>query len=52
MERVLEGSEPAASPLRVKALEGMGWLTQFQADFGRAEATYEEMLEVILGVGR
>jgi predicted ATPase/DNA-binding SARP family transcriptional activator/DNA-binding CsgD family transcriptional regulator len=51
MERVLEGSEPTASPVRVKALEGMGWLTQFQADFGRAEATYEEMLEISRELG-
>ncbi len=40
------GGEPAASPVRVKALEGMGWLTQAQGDTERAEATYEEMLEL------
>jgi len=51
MGRVLEGSEPTASPVRVKALEGMGWLTQMQADFGRAEATYEEMLELSRELG-
>jgi hypothetical protein len=51
MGRVLEGSEPVASPTRVKALEGMGWLTQIQADFGRAEPTYEEMLELSRELG-
>ncbi len=51
MERVLAGGEPAASPVRVRALEGMGWLTQFQADFGRAEATYGEMLELSRELG-
>jgi DNA-binding CsgD family transcriptional regulator/tetratricopeptide (TPR) repeat protein len=51
MERVLAGSEPAPAPARVKALEGMGWLTQFQADFGRAEATYAEMLERARALG-
>jgi DNA-binding CsgD family transcriptional regulator/tetratricopeptide (TPR) repeat protein len=30
----------------VKALEGMGWLTQGQGDTALAEATYEEMLEL------
>jgi DNA-binding CsgD family transcriptional regulator len=44
MERVLAEGEQAASPVRVKALEGMGWLTQFQGDAERARATYEEML--------
>ena len=28
MERVLASGDPEASPVRVKALEGMGWLTQ------------------------
>jgi predicted ATPase/DNA-binding SARP family transcriptional activator/DNA-binding CsgD family transcriptional regulator len=51
MERVLEGSERTASPVRVKALEGMGWLTQFQGDVGRAESTYEEMLEISRELG-
>jgi DNA-binding CsgD family transcriptional regulator/tetratricopeptide (TPR) repeat protein len=32
--------------VRVKALEGMGWLTQGQGDTALAEATYEEMLEL------
>ena len=51
MERVLAGSEPAASPVRVNALEGMGWLTQFQGDYERAKATYEEMLKLSRGLG-
>jgi predicted ATPase/DNA-binding SARP family transcriptional activator/DNA-binding CsgD family transcriptional regulator len=51
MERVLESSEPVASPVRVKALEGMGWLTQLQGDTERAEATYEEMLELSRELG-
>jgi tetratricopeptide (TPR) repeat protein len=46
MERVLSEGEPAASPVRVKALEGMGWLTQFQGDHERARATYQEMLRL------
>jgi predicted ATPase/DNA-binding SARP family transcriptional activator/DNA-binding CsgD family transcriptional regulator len=33
-----------SAPARVKALEGQGWLGQFQGDFGLAETTYEEML--------
>jgi predicted ATPase/DNA-binding SARP family transcriptional activator/DNA-binding CsgD family transcriptional regulator len=45
MEEVLAGGEPAAAPAQVKALEGMGWLTQLQGDIERAKATYEEMLE-------
>ena len=51
IERVLAGGEPAASPARVKALEGVGWLTQFQGDFQRARATYEEMLELSSELG-
>ena len=33
-------------PARVAALEGRGWLAQFQGEFGQAEATYEEMLSL------
>src|SRR5215210_8541878 len=51
MERVLAAGEPGASPARVKALEGMGWLTQAQGDYERAEATYEEMLELSRQLG-
>jgi predicted ATPase/DNA-binding SARP family transcriptional activator/DNA-binding CsgD family transcriptional regulator len=46
MERVLASGDPEASTVRVKALEGMGWLTQGQGDTALAEATYEEMLEL------
>lgn len=46
MERVLAGSDPTATPARVEALEGLGWLTQTQGDTEQAEATYEEMLEL------
>ncbi len=44
LEQVLSSSDP--TPARVKALEGMGWLTQRQGDTERAEATYEEMLKL------
>ncbi len=46
LEEVLTGGDPAASPLRVKTLEGMGWLTQRQGDAERAEAAYDEMLQL------
>jgi DNA-binding CsgD family transcriptional regulator/Tfp pilus assembly protein PilF len=42
-EQALAGNEPAAAS--VKALEGMGELTQHQGDTARARAAYEEMLE-------
>jgi tetratricopeptide (TPR) repeat protein len=51
MEEGLAGSDSAASPVRVKALEGMGWLTQLQGDTERAEPTYEEMLELSRELG-
>ena len=51
LERALAHGEPAASPSRVKALEGMGWLTQLQGDYDRARANYEEMLELSQEVG-
>jgi predicted ATPase/DNA-binding SARP family transcriptional activator/DNA-binding CsgD family transcriptional regulator len=44
LKRVLVEGEPAASPARVKALEGMGWTFQYQGDQEGAKATYEEML--------
>ena len=44
MEEVLSGGLPAAAPVQVKSLEGMGWLTQRQGDTERAEAAYAEML--------
>ena len=51
MERVLAGSDPAATPARVKALEGTGWLLQLQGDFERANATYEVMLRLSRELG-
>ena len=44
LERILADGDPA--PERVRALEGMGWLAQHQGDIERAEAAYEEMLEL------
>jgi DNA-binding CsgD family transcriptional regulator/tetratricopeptide (TPR) repeat protein len=49
VERVLTEGESA--PARVKALEGMGWMSQFQGDVGRAESTYKEMLEISRELG-
>lgn len=46
MERALASGDPEASPVRVKAIEGMGWLTQAQGDTERSEAAYDEMLEL------
>ena len=51
LERVLAEGDPAASPARVKALEGIGWLAQFQGEYKRASAIYEEMLELSRGLG-
>jgi predicted ATPase len=51
LERVLGEGEPAASPARVKALEGMGWMFQFRGDQERARATYEEMLTLSRELG-
>jgi predicted ATPase/DNA-binding SARP family transcriptional activator/DNA-binding CsgD family transcriptional regulator len=51
LERVLAGSDPAASPVRVKALEGLGWLLQVQGDTEQAKATYEEMLKLSRELG-
>jgi predicted ATPase/DNA-binding SARP family transcriptional activator/DNA-binding CsgD family transcriptional regulator len=45
LERVLAGGDPAA-PIRVKALEGMGWLLQDKGDLDQAETTYDEMLKL------
>ena len=46
LEQVLATGDRKASSTRVKATEGLGWLTQRQGDTERAEATYEEMLEL------
>ena len=51
LEQALAHGEQAASPSRVKALEGMGWLTQLQGDYDRARANYEQMLELSQEVG-
>jgi predicted ATPase/DNA-binding SARP family transcriptional activator/DNA-binding CsgD family transcriptional regulator len=51
MERVLAEGESVASPERVKALEGIGWLTQFQGNHQRARGTYEEMLTLSRELG-
>ena len=52
MARGPHGSSKSSLPVtltsstRVKAIEGLGWLTQRQGDTERAEATYDEMLEL------
>jgi predicted ATPase/DNA-binding SARP family transcriptional activator/DNA-binding CsgD family transcriptional regulator len=51
LEESLASSDPTASQARVKALEGMGWLVQFQGDAERTKATYEEMLELSRELG-
>ena len=51
MEPVLAEGEPAASSVRVKALEGMGWLQQMQGDLERAKGVYEEMLNLSRELG-
>jgi hypothetical protein len=48
-EQALASKEPAAA--RVKALEGMGELTQRQGDTARARVAYEEMLELSRELG-
>jgi DNA-binding CsgD family transcriptional regulator/tetratricopeptide (TPR) repeat protein len=51
LEEVLAGGDRAATLVRVRALEGMGILTQARGDTERAEATYEEMLELSRELG-
>ena len=46
LERVLAEGEPEPSPARAKALEGLGWMLQYQGEYRRARATYERMLEL------
>ena len=46
LEQVLAGGDPSASPVRVKALEGMGWITQWRGDYERGQATYDEMFKL------
>jgi predicted ATPase/DNA-binding SARP family transcriptional activator/DNA-binding CsgD family transcriptional regulator len=51
LELVLAEGEPAASPAWVKALEGRGWIFQYQGDQERAKGTYEEMLKLSSELG-
>jgi predicted ATPase/DNA-binding SARP family transcriptional activator/DNA-binding CsgD family transcriptional regulator len=51
LERVLADDDPTASRIRVKALEGMGWLVQLQGDNERGNATYQEMLRLSRELG-
>ena len=51
LDLALAEGDLAASSLRVKALEGMGWLLQFQGDPERAKAAYEEMLKLSRELG-
>jgi len=44
LELALARRESESSAARVRVLEGLGWLAQFQGDFKRAEAAYEQML--------
>jgi predicted ATPase/DNA-binding SARP family transcriptional activator/DNA-binding CsgD family transcriptional regulator len=44
LEAILVGGEQV--PERVRALEGMGWLAQYQGDIERAQAAYMEMLQL------
>ena len=51
LESVLASSGPQLIPPRLKALEGMGWMSQNQGDHERARATYEEMLKLSRELG-
>jgi predicted ATPase/DNA-binding SARP family transcriptional activator/DNA-binding CsgD family transcriptional regulator len=51
LQETLAAGDKAASLVRVRALEGMGMLMQAQGDYERAEATYEEMLELSRELG-
>jgi predicted ATPase/DNA-binding CsgD family transcriptional regulator/Tfp pilus assembly protein PilF len=44
LERILADGDQRQE--RAKALEGLGWLVQYQGDIERAKAVYEEMLKV------
>ena len=46
LERVLAEGEPKPSSARAKALEGLGWMLQYQGEYALARATYERMLEL------
>ena len=45
LDAILAGGEQV--PERVRALEGMGWLAQYQGDIERAKAAYREMLQLL-----
>jgi predicted ATPase/DNA-binding CsgD family transcriptional regulator len=49
LERILAGGD--AAPERVRALEGMGWLTQHQGNIEAAKPAYEEMLTLSRELG-
>jgi DNA-binding CsgD family transcriptional regulator/tetratricopeptide (TPR) repeat protein len=51
LEEALAGGTSALARTRVRALEGMGWLTELRGDFERAEPTYAEMLELSRALG-
>jgi predicted ATPase/DNA-binding CsgD family transcriptional regulator len=51
LEQALAGSHLEPAPARVKALEGMGMLAQFQGYCEQAKATYEEMLKLSRELG-
>ena len=51
LEETLAAGDKAASLVWVRALEGMGMLTQAQGDTERAEAAYEEMLKLSRDLG-
>ncbi len=51
LEEVLAASDPAPTPARIETLEGMGWMAQFEGGAERAEATYEEMLNLSRDLG-
>jgi predicted ATPase/DNA-binding SARP family transcriptional activator/DNA-binding CsgD family transcriptional regulator len=44
LDAILAGGEQG--PERARALEGMGWLAQYQGDIERAKAAYREMLKL------
>jgi predicted ATPase/DNA-binding CsgD family transcriptional regulator/Tfp pilus assembly protein PilF len=44
LDAILAGGEQG--PERVRALEGLGWLAQYQGDIERANAAYREMLKL------
>jgi DNA-binding CsgD family transcriptional regulator/Tfp pilus assembly protein PilF len=51
LERALAAGEQAPAQVRVKPLEGLGWLVQRQGNYGSAKATYEELLKLSQELG-